>query len=113
LVQSIAGGGERSARTEQAQQQGLSLLAITPLLTSGQGGRRKLSAAGAWDVQFDGHGSDQQGAGIIAVGFVLGSVLEIGAAFGMDQARQQRSQKLAHTEIAQAGLQEFLDFRFF
>src|ERR1700732_3554446 len=51
FVQGIAGGRDRSAGTEQAQQQRLSFLAIATLIASRQRGRAKLSATGSWDLQ--------------------------------------------------------------
>src|SRR5215471_8398955 len=100
FVQSIAGGRQRPAGTEQAEQQRLSFLAIATLIARGQRGWAKLPAAGAWDLHFDGYRSDQQRAGIKAVGFVLRSALQIGASFGVNQARKQCSQELAQAEIA-------------
>jgi hypothetical protein len=99
-VQSLAGRRDRSAGTEQAQQQRLSFLAIATLIASRQRGRAKLLGAGSWDLQVDGHRSEQKRSRIKAIGFILGLALQIGVSFGVSQARKQRSQKLAQAEIA-------------
>src|ERR1700732_982503 len=100
FVQGIAGGRDRSAGTEQAQQQRLSFLAIATLIASRQRGRAKLSATGSWDLQVDRHRSDQKRSRIKAIGFILSLALQVGASFGVSQARKQHSQKLAQAEIA-------------
>jgi hypothetical protein len=103
-------GVYRTGGTEKAEEQGLHLFGVAPLVGWREGAGSEVSATGSRNLDLDGDGADVECALVAAVAFVARGLGQVVLAFSLPGGGEHHSQELANAEVLETQGEQVVDF---